>query len=95
MASRERATKGKRAGARRAFKYGLLRYGVMGIDIAGVVHEAWDKWSRIRGGHSLLGQERAPLLAVLKALSAQQTCTPCARQDRNSKIGPTCHLQSI
>jgi hypothetical protein len=41
--------KGKRQGARRGFKYALVRHGVTGIDIGGVIHTEWDKWSRSAG----------------------------------------------
>ena len=40
--------KGKRQGARRPFKWAMIRKGITGFDIAAVIYKAWDEWSRRR-----------------------------------------------
>ncbi len=41
--------KGKRAGARRAFKYAMVKRGLMGVNVGQVLYEIWDKHSRKAG----------------------------------------------
>ena len=38
--------KGKREGARKPFKWAMPRHGISGLDVGGVIYEAWDEWSR-------------------------------------------------
>ena len=78
--------KGKRQGARKPFKRAMVRHGITGLDIADVIFQAWDAWSRHRRLPLTARGDPEPLALKLPAASG---ATGSAARRRPAASGAT------